>query len=132
MDAAWRIEMLGGRRVVSGDQVIERFRSRQTGLLLAYLALDSAVGRRSERTHPREALVELLWPESSPGVGRQRLNIALSFLRRHLELPRDGASMGVPTAGSARLYPEQPELLLADRHSVRLNTAVVTTDVAEF
>ena len=69
MHSPWQIELLGWLRVVSGggapagDQpprVISRFQTQKTGSLLAYLAY------HCHRSHPREALIELLWPEELP------------------------------------------------------------------
>jgi DNA-binding SARP family transcriptional activator len=54
MDTPWRIEMLGWLRASQGDRLLTRFRSQQTGALLAYLAY------HPDRPHPRELLVELL------------------------------------------------------------------------
>src|SRR5687767_6453324 len=110
MDSPWRIEVLGWLRAVHRARVITRFRSQQTGLLLAYLAINS------HRSHPRSELVELLWPEGDPEAGSLNLRVALSSLRRQLEPP------GVPPHS----------VLLADRSSIRLNPAAVSTDVAEF
>jgi predicted ATPase/DNA-binding SARP family transcriptional activator len=110
MDTPWRIEMLGGLRAVQGDRVMTRFRTQKTGLLLAYLAY------YPYRSHPREALIDLLWSESDIAAGRQSLSQALSSLRRQLEPP------GVPTGS----------VLIADRACVQLSPAAVTTDVAAF
>jgi DNA-binding SARP family transcriptional activator len=110
MDALWRIELLGWLRAVHEGPVVARFQMQQTGALLAYLAL------HPDRPHPRDELMELLWPEVDPQAGRQRLRQALSSLRQQLE-PRD-----LP-AGS---------VLLADRATVQLNTEISTTDVLEF
>ena len=106
----WRIELFGGLRVTSGEHVITRFRRQKTGALLAYLAF------YRDRMHPREVLFELLWPECDPNAGRHNLSNSLSSLRHQLKPP------GVP-AGA---------VIIADRASVRLNPAAVTTDVAEF
>jgi DNA-binding SARP family transcriptional activator len=110
MNAPWRIEMLGWLRTVQGEQHVTRFRRQKTGALLAYLAY------RRQRSHPREALIELLWPECDPSAGRNRLSVALSSLRRQLEPP------GVP-AGA---------VIIADHSTVRLNPDAVTTDVDAF
>jgi predicted ATPase/DNA-binding SARP family transcriptional activator len=110
MDARCRIELLGGLRVTQGERVVTRFRTQKAGSLLAYLAYYRA------QSHPRERLIELLWPEVEPAAGRHRLNMTLSFLRRPLEPP------GVP-AGA---------ILMADRTTVGLNPLGITTDVAEF
>jgi predicted ATPase/DNA-binding SARP family transcriptional activator len=110
MDAPWRIELLGWLRASQGDCVVRRFRRQKTGMLLAYLAY------HCQRSHPREALIELLWPECPREVGRNRLRVALTSLRRQLEPP------GVPPGA----------VLLADAASLQLSPAACTTDVAEF
>src|SRR5205823_12437861 len=109
-DDRCRIELFGGLRVRQGERLISRFRSRRTAALLGYLAY------YSQRTHPREVLIDLLWPESDPAAGSNSLSVALSSLRRQLEPP------GVPSGA----------VLMANRLSVGLQPAAVTTDVAEF
>jgi predicted ATPase/DNA-binding SARP family transcriptional activator len=106
----WRLELLGGLRAVQRDRVIDRFRTHKNAALLAYLAY------HTHRSHPRDELVELLWPECEPAVGRDRLSTALSSLRRQLEPPGLAAH----------------SVILADRQGVRLNPEAVSTDVAEF
>jgi predicted ATPase/DNA-binding SARP family transcriptional activator len=110
MDARWRIELFGGLRATRGAQEVRRFRMQKVGALLAFLAY------HRHRAHPRDVLIELLWPESDPDAGRNRLSVALSSLRRQLEPP------GVP-AGA---------VVIADHATVRLNPATATTDIAEF
>lgn len=110
MGAQCRIELLGGLRVIQGERTIVRFYSRKAAALLAYLAF------HRERAHPREALIELLWPWASPAAGRASLSQALSSLRRQLEPP------ALPTGS----------ILVADRTQVQLNPQAVTTDVMEF
>lgn len=110
MDAPCRIEMLGGLRVMQAERTITRFRSQKTGALLAYLAL------HPRRTHAREHLIDLLWPDDAPEAARRSLRVSLSSLRRQIEPP------GTP-AGS---------VFLADYQNVRLNPQAVVTDVAEF
>ncbi len=110
MDARCRIELLGGLRATQGDRTITRFRTQKTGALLAYLAY------HRNRSHPRELLIEILWPEADLASGRNNLSLALSSLRRQFEPP------GVP-AGA---------ILTTDRANVALNPALVTTDAAEF
>ena len=102
--------MLGWMRASRGDLTLMRFRTQKTALLLARLALFP------QRTHPREELADLLWPDADQEAGRNRLKQSLAILRRLLEPP------GM-TAGS---------VLIADRGAVRLNPAAVFTDVAEF
>ncbi len=110
MDPRCRIELLGGLSVRQGDRVITRFRMQKIGGLLAYLAY------YADRPHPREMLIELLWPECDLDAGRNRLSMSLSSLRNQLEPP------GVP-AGT---------VIQADQISVQLNPAAITTGVADF
>src|SRR5262245_62380027 len=110
MDAAWRIELLGGLRVCREGQAITHFRTRKMADLLAYLAYFR------QRRHPREVLIELLWPEAELDAGRHNLNVVLSLLRQLLEAP------GVPDGS----------VVVADRHAAGLNPAAITTDVGEF
>src|SRR5713226_936406 len=109
-DGRWRIELLGGLRAKEGDRVVTQFQRQKVRALLAYLAY------YPDRTHPRDALIELLWPEVAAEEGRNSLRQTLFLLRRQLE------PAGMP-AGS---------VLAADRTSVWLNREAVTTDVAEF
>ena len=85
--------------------------SRAVGLLLARLALAPA------RAHPREELIELLWPGVGLDVGRNRLRQALSTLKALLERP----------AGVAR-----SEVIAADRMAVRVVGGRVECDVLRF
>lgn len=104
----WRIHLLGSLRAVRGDETVTRFRSQKTAELLAYLAYFR------QRCHPREILVELLWPEYDLDAGRHSLSVALSSLRHQLEPP--GSAAG--------------SVLQADRFSVRLHPQTAT-DVAD-
>jgi class 3 adenylate cyclase len=110
MNEPWKITLLGGLSAQQPDQTITRFRNRKVAALLAYLAF------HLRQAHPREVLIEMLWPETQIDAGRNSLSSALSWLRHQLEPP------GTP-AGS---------VLRADRFSVGLNPAMVTTDVPEF
>lgn len=110
MGVSWRIELLGGLRAVSGNREITRFRTQKTALLLAYLAC------HLPRSHTREQLLDLFWPELQEEHGRHSLSMALSALRRQLEPP------GVPARS----------MIVADRARVGLNPGAVVTDLAEF
>lgn len=109
MHERWTIRLLGGLRAEDGTRVVSRFRTQQTGVLLAYLAY-------FRRSHPRELLAEVFWPESSPAAARHQLSNCLSSLRHQFEPP------GVPPGA----------VIAADRFTVQLNPAAFTTDVAEF
>jgi DNA-binding SARP family transcriptional activator len=110
MDAPWRIQLLGGLHAERGERVVTRFRMQKAAALLAYLAYHRG------RSHPREVLIELLWPECEVDVARHRLSVALSLLRQQLE--PSGVAGGL--------------VLVADHFSVGLHPDAVTTDVAEF
>jgi predicted ATPase/DNA-binding SARP family transcriptional activator/Tfp pilus assembly protein PilF len=106
----WSIQLLGRSRATQAGREITRFRTQKTASLFAYLA------HSCHRPHPRGDLVELFWPEEDPEAGRNSLRVALNSLRHQLEPP------GVPKGS----------VLLADRSSVQLNPAAITTDVAAF
>jgi predicted ATPase/DNA-binding SARP family transcriptional activator len=106
----WRLQLLGGLRATRDAREITRFRTRKTGLLLAYLAY------YPQRAHPRDELVDLLWPEATQEAGRGSLSTSLLWLRHTLE-PRG------ETPGS---------VLWTNRASVQLNPDAVVTDVAVF
>jgi DNA-binding SARP family transcriptional activator len=110
LSARWKIDLLGGLRAMQDSRAITRFQTHKTGVLLAYLAF------YCNRSHPREVLTEMLWPEDDLDRARHKLSMALSSLRRQFELP------GVPTG----------TVIVANRAAVQLNTAAITTDVAEF
>lgn len=106
----WRIRAFGALEAECAKNVVTRFESRKVGALLVYLAW------RCDRLHPRETLVELLWPEEPLDVGRARFRQALSSLRGILEPP--GVRPGT--------------ILVADRLQAGLAPGCVTTDLAEF
>src|SRR5579871_3584427 len=105
----WSIQLMGGLAARSPQQQLTRFRTQKAAALLAYLAF--------HRSHqPRETLIDILWPEIEPEVGRHNLSRALSFLRHRLEPP----DMSPGT------------VILAERFSVQLNPQALTTDVHQF
>jgi DNA-binding SARP family transcriptional activator len=110
MNTPWQIELLGWLRARRGERVVSRFYTRKHAALFAYLAFFH------HRSHSREVLIELLWPDCPLPAGRNRLKVALTSLRHQLEPP------GVP-AGA---------VILADRASVQLNPEAISTDVARF
>lgn len=103
-----RIEMLGGLQLRHGSGCASRFQTQKTASLLAYLAFHRG------RDVSREVLIGLLWPDVDPASGRNRLSVALSSLRKLLD-----DSCG-------------PDALVATRFSIRLDPALISTDVAEF
>src|SRR6266571_3031735 len=94
-----KIQLLGGLRAECEGRVVARFRTQKAAVLLAYLAY------YGQRAHPRELLIELLWPDCDLDTGRQRLSGALSSLRQQLERP------GTPDGA----------VLMADHFAVGLN-----------
>lgn len=110
MPAHYKIELLGGLRVLHGGQLVTRLLPGRPGMLLAYLAF------YADREHSRDELVDRLWPEIDPIVGKNRLRYALSDLRRQL----DACGLSLD------------RMLAVGRLSLRLDSQAVETDVAEF
>src|SRR5262245_52108520 len=106
----WRFRLLGGLQAQQGSVATERFRTRKTAALLAYLSL------YPHTAHSREDLATLLWPDATPELGLKSLGVALSSLRKLLEPPR------VPVG----------TVLIADRRTARLRPEAIQTDVAGF
>lgn len=103
-----RLRLLGGLEIERAGRIeLARLPSRAAALLLARLAL------QPRRQHPREELVELLWPGVELDVGRNRLRQTLSTLRALLETP------------------DEP-LFSADRHQISLLPGALSSDVADF
>src|SRR6266852_6595113 len=69
VEPRWRIEMIGGLRAVRGETVLTRFRTQNSALLLAHLALACAGGPRRQRSLLRDELANQLWPESELRAG---------------------------------------------------------------
>lgn len=101
----WRIEMLGGLRVLHGETELSRFPTRKAASLLAYMALN---GREA---HPREVLAEMFWPDADADAQRNNLRLTLTRLRSVFE----------PDA-----------VLETDRFAARLRWEMFTTDIADF
>jgi len=110
LSGRWRVVLLGRVEARNGELAITRFNSQPTAALLARLAL------APQRMHPREELIELLWPGAALEAGRNRLRQALSTLKRLLEPP-----------GS-----EAPPAITADRAGLRLNAEAFDCDALEF
>lgn len=110
MNPLCRIELLGGLRVIQDGRVISRFQTQKTAALLAYIALHKG------RSFPREFIAELLWPDGDPTAIRNRLNQAVSSLRRQLHPP-----------GSEPGY-----VIDADHSKIAINPKTITTDIEVF
>ncbi len=110
MNHLWRIELFGGLRAIGGERIMTRFRTHKTASLLAYLALFPG------RSHSREELCDLLWPEADLDAGRLNLRVSLSSLRRQMEPP------GIPHGA----------VLAADRSKIQLNPIACVSDVTDF
>jgi DNA-binding SARP family transcriptional activator len=76
MDPQCRIELFGWLRAYQDPRVITRFQSRHTGALLAYLAF------HRDRSHHRDLLMEVAWPEDVRCADRHKLRVALNSLRQ--------------------------------------------------
>lgn len=75
--ASLAIHVLGSFQVhLNQEDVTQAFRTRKERALLGYLAVEA------NRTHRREVLGELLWPERPEGYARTNLRQALLGLRR--------------------------------------------------
>ncbi len=73
---ALEISLLGPLKVSKGGKNINKFESNKVRALLAYLVLET------ERTHSRETVAEMLWPESTPQSGLANLRYALADMRK--------------------------------------------------
>ncbi|MBP2330817.1 DNA-binding SARP family transcriptional activator [Kibdelosporangium banguiense] len=104
--AAVRIESLGGFRVLhDGSPVpVAKWPSRKSRDLVKIV-----VSHRG-RPVPRETLMSLLWPDSSPRVLGNRMSVALSTARTML----------------------RPGGLITENDAVRLDPALVSVDVTAF
>jgi DNA-binding SARP family transcriptional activator len=101
--------MLGGLKVRQGEAELSQFRTQKTGSLLAFLAYHPG------RDHSRDLLIERFWPEDEIDSARQKLSIALSWLRSRMEA--DGAKGSV---------------LDSTKLQVSIRAEAVTTDVEDF
>src|SRR5258708_7342816 len=106
----WRIELFGGIKAISGHTVVSHFQTRRAACLLAYLAI------HRNRTHHREVLAELLWPDEDVDATRDRLRQAIAAIKRALE--SESAANGF--------------IIKADRAEVGLFEELVETDVELF
>src|SRR5438270_615062 len=104
-DKRWRIELFGQLCAGRAGTVVTHFRTQKSALLLAYLALFCEAASRRQRSHLRDELAYLLWPDSDAESSRSSLRYALTLVRRVLE------PEGVPRGS----------IVIADRASVQLD-----------
>jgi len=104
------LSLLGPLHITFDDRSVGGLSSAKVRALLIYLAVEA------NRSHPRAALAELLWPEQPGQTARHNLRQALSVLRH--ALGDDAAT---------------PSFLLMTRDTAQFNPASATwLDVAEF
>ena len=108
--ASWHLRLLGAVALLAPRARPVRLPTRAATLLLARLAM------APRRQHPREELLDLLWPGVDNETGRNRLRQALSVLRSLLEAANPAAA----------------PLLHADRRAVWLAPGAVDCDVVAF
>lgn len=109
----WTVRLLGAIQAHGtgeGAVALERWPSRAVAALLARLAM------APDRVHPREEIVELLWPGVALDVGRNRLRQVLSTLKGLLE----------PAGASPH------SVLRADRLGLSLMPGAIDSDVRMF
>ncbi|MCH8977749.1 MAG: hypothetical protein IH945_00705 [Armatimonadetes bacterium] len=105
-----KIILFGRVSVVAGTHELDDFPTMQSRSLLAYLAM------HPDENHPRDRLVEALWPGKANGSGRNRLSVAYYLLRRTL------SGIGV----------DPDRLFVADRQSIRLDPTGTKIDLHDF
>ncbi len=76
---------LGETRVWAHGSEVRAWASHRGLTILRYLVL------HRDRAVPKETLMELLWPHSSPSAARNNLNVAIYGLRRSLEVGGSGS-----------------------------------------
>jgi len=104
------ITLFGTFQVTVDKQPITRFGTDKTRALLAFLVVEA------DRSHRRDALAGLLWPDSPSAKARQSLRQALSQLNQVLNQPNLEAPF-----------------LLVDRETVQFNPhSDYELDAAEF
>jgi DNA-binding SARP family transcriptional activator len=75
---------LGQLHVFQGDRDLGALPNRRAKSVFKYLLLHEG------RPIPREQLMEMFWPDSSPSAARNSMNVAIHGLRRFLSRPGQG------------------------------------------
>lgn len=73
-----RVLLFGGVRIESANGQTERLPTQKAAQLLGFLCIPP------RRTHSREVLATLLWPDATPEAARHNLRQALSWLKKAL------------------------------------------------
>ena len=108
-DGLWHLRLLGDVRLMAPSGEHCHLPGRAAASLLAQLAM------APDRAQARETLIDQLWPEADLAVGRNRLRQLLSTLKTAL-----------------RADPGQPQLLIAEGQTLRLQAAALACDVVAF
>ncbi len=104
------IRLFGSFQAALAGETITGFESSKVRALLAYLAADT------KRTHPRDSLAGLLWPDWPQRSAMSNLRYALADLRKNIRDPQ-----------------ADPPILLISRESIGLNPeGDCWVDVVEF
>jgi DNA-binding SARP family transcriptional activator len=121
------VHLLGPLHVAVDDVAIENWPSARCRSLFGYLLT------HREPWPPREVLMDVFWPESSPEAARNSLNVAIHGLRRTLRTITDTAVV-VHVCGAYRINQELSLWLDVDEFDRRVESghkAEETGDIAE-
>jgi serine/threonine protein kinase len=123
--AALSIALLGNFRARLHNEPLPPFRTNKVQALLIYLVTEGSPEKSG--AHPREKLLDLLWPGLPERSARHNLRQVIYHLRKAIpELPRK------PGAVEAD-WGESVPLLLSNRQTIRLHPAAdVEVDVKHF
>jgi DNA-binding SARP family transcriptional activator len=92
--AQYTVELFGRVRIMEGETVrLEQFRTRRSGLLLAYLACYGGT------FVSRQTLGTLLWEDATEKTQRDRLRYEISLLKRTLLQAGMGKDKGIEIQG---------------------------------
>lgn len=112
------IRLLGRFEVVRAGATVERWRRGKSRVLLKYLAAH-------RQPVPRDALIELLWPDAAPDDALNNLRVVLHALRADLRSAGDldGRDVGfiLSDGSTIRLNPAAPIWVDADAFSAHVS-----------
>lgn len=102
----WTVQLLGQFQLKDSAGVTQTFRTQKTAKLLAFLVFFH------QKSHSRDLLADMLWPESAPDKGRNSLRVALYSLRQQLSIENV----------------ENNEVLICSSDTVQINSTYFTVD----